>query len=701
MKQIAILAVVALLAIVGVGVVLEERGALGTPSQEPAVLVAVEEALGMRFESVIEKALPWIRVPGASDGPAAISPDAPTEIGDPLVIRDRPTSFNGDLRDVPTSREPITSPEQEPRPETKGTPKAPAGDPVLQSTAPRASAPVATVTDGLSLAPGGGWPPDPVIDVGPNHVIEAVNKSWAVYDRTTRAQLATGTFNALITGTGTPCDNANQGDPVVLYDSIADRWILSDFAFTSINAGPFYQCFAVSKTADPVSGGWWFYAFETGQPPSGATGNHLPDYPKLGVWPDAIYMTVNLFAWNAVAGEHQASNARVFAFNRTAMEAGETSSAIAIDLAFPSFNVLPAHARVVTGLPASGTPGYMVETWPGDKLRVWKFAVDWTTPGNSAVTGSDVNVAAYTAPAAYATTPGLAIETLDDVPMMQFQYANILGAESLWLTHTVAAGSQTGLRWYQLNATGGTIASTPVQQSTWAPGDGLFRFLPSLAVNKLGDMAIGYAVSGPALNPGIRYAGRLAADPAGAITLDEQVLQAGGGTQTTYQRWGDYSAMALDPADGCTFWYVNEYFAETGTDWRTAIGSFRYPDCTSSSAPVPTPTPEPTVTPEPAPAPTVRAIRATSATRAQLAKGLRVALTPSAPATVTIVVRARGKVVGRVTRKVTAKAQTLTVPISKQWLKTAKRGTALAITVTGKTTAGATLTPAKATARVR
>ena len=294
------------------------------------------------------------------------------------------------------------------------------------------------------------------------------------------------------------------------------------FAFTSLSAGPYYQCFAVSKTADPVAGGWWFYAFETGQPPAGGTGNYLPDYPKLGVWPDGVYMTANMFTWDPVAHDMQMSNGRLFAFNRAAMEAGQASSAVAIDLAYPSFNLLPAHARVATGLPPTSTPGYAVETWLGNTLRVWRFAVDWTTPGNSSVTGANVSVAAYTAPPAYAPTPGLNIDTLDDVPMMQLQYTAIGGAQSLWLTHTVGAGGATGLRWYQLDVSG---APAVAQQSTWAPADGVYRFMPSLGVDRLGDMAIGYSASSATLDPGIRYAGRLAGDPAGTLTLDEQVLQ--------------------------------------------------------------------------------------------------------------------------------------------------------------------------------
>lgn len=783
MRPTALIAVVTAVATLVAGAALAGTGT-STPLSRPSAARAVV-ATGARAPEV---------------GAEAVAPDAPREIGDPVVTRDRPASFDGDLRDLPVVLQPPVPPGPEPEAPAgdDATLKAPAADPVAQTVAPRVPAPAATVSDGISRTSGGnGWPPDTNIDVGPSVVIETVNTGFAIYDKSSRAQLASNSFNGLISGTGTSCDNANYGDPVVLYDSIADRWILSDFAWASFANGPFYECLAVSKTSDPVSGGWWFYAFETGQSPASvtpATRDYLPDYPKLGVWPDAIFMTANLFA-----PDGNASNARLVAFDRAALEAGQAADAVRIDLAWPSFNLLPANARAQTGLPPVGTPGYMVETWPGNQLSVWRFRVDWTTPANSAVLAQSlVAVAPYAAVPDYVPTPAdpsHGVDSLQDGPMMQLQYTNLAGAESLWLTHSVGTGSPTvaSPRWYQVDVTDGVIATSPVQQATWAPGGGLHRFMGSLAVDRLGDVALGYSIGNAATNPGIRYAGRLAGDAAGTFSLGEQTLQAGGGAQTTYDRWGDYSSMTLDPADGCTFWYANEYYAATGTNWHTAIGSFAYPTC--PSAPVATappvvtavggaavagaaltttdgtwsgsptsyayqwqrnaaarwtpidgatsnrytaadadvgarvrcivtsengsgrassassavsvsavtpPTPPPTEPAStPAPDTRVRAIDIPRPRIAQLANGLAVTLTPPGASRIVVVVRARGRVIGRLATAVRGSRVTLRVPIVRAYRRTAAPGGTLSVRITGTTSTGTAITPVALSVRLR
>ena len=605
-RRILILIAAAGLAVAGAvagAVALEETGRWGDPATEPALIGRAEELLGIRAEGVLERAFPGLALPGEAEGPTPISPDAPTAVSRPRVTRDAPSSFDGDLRDLPPPAPAagLAPLREELVPPRRPTVDAPVADGALQRFAPRAPAPAATVTDGISRVASGSLavPPDTSIDVGTNHVIEAVNTNWAIYGKSEpRGQVASGSFDGLIDGTGTACDDHNQGDPIVVYDTIADRWILSDFAWIDDATGPLYECFAVSKTANPVTGGWWFYAFETGQSPSGvtpATRNYFPDFPKLGVWPDGLYMTLNMFDGNGAW-----SNGRVMAFDRTKMEAGLASTAIAFDLPSSASSLLPANARVNTGLPADGTPNYIAQIRTTGSLRVWKFHVDWTTPENSWISNAgsdsptDVAVTAFSWGPSRAPTPapGNSIDTVRDRLMMQNQYSSIDGAESLWLTHAVGTGapSVAAVRWYQLAVTGDTIASTPVQQATWAPGDGLYRFMSSIAVNRLGDVALGYSASNSATHAGIRYAGRLAGDPASTFTLGEQTMQAGTGSQQGASRWGDYSAMTLDPVDGCTFWYANEYYVANGTDWHTAIGSFGYPGCTTppanTSAPV-------------------------------------------------------------------------------------------------------------------
>jgi IPT/TIG domain len=509
--------------------------------------------------------------------------------------------LSGDVRKIPRGNKVVGDDDARPAPKEPddAPPGRTASDPALQGAGTTSSAPTSGGNfAGLSHDPwGAGWPPDPNGDVGPSYYVQVVNTSVGIFDKSTGAQAAVMTFDDLIDGTGTPCDTANQGDPVALYDPIGDRYIVSDFAWTNFSTGPFYQCFAVSKTNDPVTGGWWFYAWQT------EVGSLLPDYPKLGVWPDGIYMSANVFA---TTGSQSFKNVQVWAFNRQQMEAGNPSpQALTANLPGTSggvtvFSLLPSNARSVTGLPPAGAPNYFASIWGTYAIRVWKFHVDWTTPSSSTFTGpTNVPIAAFNVgPSDVPELQGNNLDTLTYRLMMQNQYTNLNGRESLWLTHTVGSGG-TGnvaqVRWYELPVTGGTIASSPRQQATWSP-DAKNRFMPSLAVDKSGDMAIGYSVSDGSMYPAIRYSGRLANDTLSQLTQGETTLVQGQGFQcctfsdgSTNNRWGDYSAMTIDP-DGCTFWYTNEYYDAHPTtkaedNWLTRIGSFQLPGCGSVTPP--------------------------------------------------------------------------------------------------------------------
>lgn len=206
----------------------------------------------------------------------------------------------------------------------------------------------ATSFDGLSFSQGGcGWPPDTNGDVSATHYVQIVNCAVGIFDKAGNP-LANPTLNTFFSAgnTATPCDNSNQGDPVTLYDTFAGRWIISDFAWSS-TSGPFYECLAVSKTADPVSGGWNYYALNVG--------SYLPDYPKLGVWGDGIYMSANMFTYSG-----SFKYVQLWAINRTALEAG-TFQAFTAKL--PSriqgvnvFSLLPSNAKAATGAPPAGGP---------------------------------------------------------------------------------------------------------------------------------------------------------------------------------------------------------------------------------------------------------------------------------------------------------------------------------------------------------
>lgn len=442
---------------------------------------------------------------------------------------------------------------------------------------------------GLDFATwGNGWPPDTVGDVGPVHFIQAVNTSIGIYNKT-GTQLAAFSFNTLWNGTSTPCDNNNNGDPTVIYDSIADRWIVSDFAWTDTANGPYYECVAVSMTNNPVSGGWWLYAIRADD----AAHPWLSDYPKMGVWPDGIYMTANMFdCANAACNPGPFQGVRVWAFNRDDLYSGVPVRQIIVDIPAASnrFALLPSHYKSGT-LPPTGRENFLAaESFTAFAFEVYKFHVNWVTPASSTFTGpTNVSQTSYIVSPATATTPANSVDTLLDRLMMQNQYRNIAGVESLWVAHT--SGRATGspalasVQWAQINISGGTIITTPVQQQIFNNVlDGLHRFMPSIAADRAGNVMVGYSVSNTTTNPDIRVAGRLATDPLNNLSQGETTVLSGVTRSTqsgncgggVCSRWGDYSAMNIDPIDGCTFWYTDEYYESLGLNWQTRIAALRY-----------------------------------------------------------------------------------------------------------------------------
>jgi hypothetical protein len=508
---------------------------------------------------------------GAEEGASMLTAGAPsTGTSGPIVGTPvRAASFDGDVRDLPQVgpavqqllREMVSPNTGESATDGIGS------DPVLQSFNAIDAMPGLGVSfAGLDLSAwGAGWPPDTNGDVGPNHYIQTVNTSIGIYSKTGTV-LSRVTFNTLFDGTGTPCDDKNMGDPVVLYDQYSGRWIITDFAWSSTR-GPFYECIAVSKTADPVSGGYWFYALQV-------NATQLNDYPKLGVWPDGIYMSANMFTRaKTYAG------VKVWALNRADMISGAAMRNVAFTLGTSYFTLYPSTVSSTFTVPA-GTPNYFMSLYAPSTMRMWKFTVNWTTPSSSTFTGpTNITVASFTKPTTKGLVPQLGssakLDSLGDRLMVQLQFTNVNGTPALWFTHSVLSNSVTGIRWYEVR----NMASTPTvyQQGTYQP-DSSFRWMPSLAVDKVGNMAVGYSVSSSAMYPAIRYAGRLVTDALGTLGQGEATLIAGTGSQTTYTRWGDYSGMVLDP-NGCTFWYTTEYYLTTGTNWQTRIASFQFPSC--------------------------------------------------------------------------------------------------------------------------
>jgi hypothetical protein len=475
--------------------------------------------------------------------------------------------------------------------------------------------------DGTSFEEGQGLPPDTNGDVGPNHYVQAVNQAFKVFDKNGNTLSGPTTFNSFFAplGNSTPCGaNENQGDPIVFYDQIADRWVITNFAFPKFPGNSFWECIGVSQSGDPVAGGWCLYALQhdPGDP------HRLGDYPKFGLWPDAYYLTLNEYTnpltFNGV---------RVYALDRASMISGGPSNAVGftIDSGLgDAFSLVPASFR--TGaFPPAGRQEFLLAIdrppSPGviqTDVKGWLFHVDFISPNNSTLgVGSDhspnaqMTVNGFILPAAVppvrvpqqGTTQKL--ETLGDRLMTPVVYQNRNSTESLWADYTVILTYPDGpaaIRWYQLDVTGGNFPGTPIQQQDWSNGnDGLWRWMPSIAVDQNGNTVIGYSTSSASMFPGIRYAGRFASDPLNSLGQGEAIMTNGGGSQT-YEggRWGDYTMTTIDPADGISFWHTNEYYVTTSDhNWSTRIGKFQFP----ASTPRPTPTPRPRPTPPPRPTP--------------------------------------------------------------------------------------------------
>jgi hypothetical protein len=485
-----------------------------------------------------------------------------------------PTVFRGDLRDLPqlpSEGGELPAPEPVKQPNQGNVLGSPSWiDPVAQQSPAKGQMPEPIANfEGLTKAEGGGWtPPDTNGDVGPNHYIQTVNIAIGIFDKA-GTPLVKLSYNDFFQGPpGSPCDNQNRGDVIVLYDEQVDRWIVTDFSLPGPN---YYECIAVSITGDPVSGGWYFYellANPLGEPFSTA----FNDYPKLGVWADGWYMSANMFTANF-------EGVRVWALDRAAMIQGNPLNEIHFDCIYaqnPSCaSLLPANIRGT--YPPEGSPAYFASISFPDTLNLWKFQTDWDNYENSTFTGPfPIQVANFAmANAVPQLGTGQLLDSLGDRMMMQLQYRNLAGVEALYANHSVISGGVDGIRWYEVRDPGGNPLL--FQQGTYQPDDN-YRWMGSIAADGEGNIAVGYSVSSSQMYPAIRYAGRLAGETPNLLTQNEAVLFQGAGSQSGSSRWGDYSAMTIDPVDGCTFWYTTEY-ATSGSNWRTRIGSFRFPSC--------------------------------------------------------------------------------------------------------------------------
>jgi hypothetical protein len=456
-------------------------------------------------------------------------------------------------------------------------------------------------------------PPDPDGDVGPNHYVEMVNLTFAVYSKTGTRLLGPVDLGALWADFPIEDCTDESGDPIVLYDQTTDRWLLTQFTTRGLNpatpTAPFYNCVAVSQTGDPT-GAYFRYAFIT-QADEEDGGYFFPDYPKYGVWRDSYIMTTRDFGFDDRYG------ISVYGLEKNKMVNGDPN-ARAVQFFLEDRNVplnligdglLPPDIDGNTK-PKSDVPAPIVGTQDDgagygatfDALNIWELDVKWrSTPIASIALKAQLPVASFDsifpcAPTSRDCLPQPGITNPDQYldilsyrqrPTWRLAYRNKGAYETMVTNQSVEAlPGIAGVRWYELRRTAGTYSV--YQQGTYAPNDGVHRWMGSIAADKNGNMALGYSVvNGVDVYPGIRYTGRLAGDPLGQMTLGEGTVINGTAAQThVNSRWGDYTSMNVDPADDCTFWYVNEYYtvegaalAPLGNGWQTRIASFKLPGC--------------------------------------------------------------------------------------------------------------------------
>jgi len=424
----------------------------------------------------------------------------------------------------------------------------------------------------------GGDPPDTNGAVGPNHYVQTVNTGYAVFSKTGTTLQASRLIKSLWTGyigtnAGNGCASDNDGDPIVVYDQLADRWLITQFSLPNFasNIAPSFQCVAVSQTGDPA-GAYNLYDFQYNAV--------INDYGKFAVWPDAYYAGFNNFGPAGYLADV------VCAYDRASMIAGVAATQQCFSRA-TDFGMLPVSVEGKVP-PPRGEPGLFLEMGT-NSLLVFKFHVDWTNPASSSLTGTSISVSAFTRLCGGGTcvpqaAPGNQLDSLGDRLMFRATYRNFGSFESVVASHSVSAAGSGGPRWYELRTP--TATPTIAQQGTFAP-DLSFRWMGSIAQDQAQDFALGYSLSNSTSNPAIAWTGRLPSDAAGTMGQGETTLLTGGGVETgtlsngaTATRWGDYTNMTVDPSDDCTFWYTNEVYHDNSVfHWDTAIAAVKFPRC--------------------------------------------------------------------------------------------------------------------------
>jgi hypothetical protein len=430
-------------------------------------------------------------------------------------------------------------------------------------------------------------PPDPIGDVGPGHYVQAVNSLVRIFDKNGAPLTPAFPISQIFQPLGTACSTRFDGEPVVLYDPLADRWLISQYCN---NFPPFRQLIAISKTGDPT-GSYFLYEFVM-------PNIRLNDFAKFGVWPDGYYMSTEEFTGSDYSGTG------MFAFDRAKMLVGDPTAAY-IYFSRPSLgiarqgNMLPAD---LDGLrpPPAGAPnvfaGYSATEYgeAADSIRLFDFHADFANPASSTFTErpeSPLAVAAFDPTSIEGRqdisqpAPGEFLDANSDRLNYRAAYRNLGGAESLVLNQTVRlalAPYRAGVRIYELRRTSGAFSVT--EQATIGDSSSS-RWIASAAADHQGNLAVGYNYVTDTKQPSLTYTGRLASEPAGTFREETNLVEGTGVQRAFGWRWGDYSGMSVDPVDDCTFWMTGEYFTLASQEfseftWLTRIGRFKFAECT-------------------------------------------------------------------------------------------------------------------------
>lgn len=414
-------------------------------------------------------------------------------------------------------------------------------------------------------------PPDTDGDVGPDHFVQMINLLTTIYDKSGNVVQPSFPSNAFWSGIGGNCEPNNQGDPIVVYDEQADRWMVSQFAFPD-SFDTFSQCVAVSQTGDPT-GAYNRYEFSFDN-------FGFNDFPKHGIATDSITMMANLFQRRGPNFRFAGSFLGVM--DKNAMYAGNPASLIGFNLGTAEFGFVAAD------LDGPGTAPALFATAMSqlDLFDIWQIDVDWNTEDASASRIASIPITPFDADLCGASREacipqpenGPALEAISDRLSQRLQVRDFGSFRTMVTGHTVDVGSgRAGFRWYEFRETNGNW--TLYQEGTYGPNDGENRWMPSVAMNSAGDIGVGYLLSSENTFMSIGLAGQSAANSGtGVLDSEEMICAAGTGVQTDTGRSGDYSATVVDPVTD-SFWHTNEYVVTTGQfNWATFVCGFQVGD---------------------------------------------------------------------------------------------------------------------------